>query len=268
MSVLTVIPARLGATRLPRKPLRLLGGVPVVVRVYQRVLSTGVSDVCVVATDHQDILDACKEYDVPAVLTSSDHPSGTDRVAEVASRFDYINHSVILNVQGDEPFVTAEALRGAVNCVLRGPAEIGTVAAFAPESILQRPDVVKVVRDDNEGLALYFSRAPIPFLRDSSDAHRLSALVRQHVGVYAYTPRALREWVKHPPHPLELVERLEQLRPLAHGWQIAVADVGAAPEGGIDTEDDLARANARWIEQEAHATAARGAFPTQIPSTA
>lgn len=268
MSVLTVIPARLGATRLPRKPLRLLGGVPVVVRVYQRVQTIGVSDDCVVATDHQDILDVCREYGVPAVLTSSHHPSGTDRVAEVASRAEYSDHRVILNVQGDEPFVTAQALRGAVDQILNGLAEIGTVAAFAPEEILKRPDVVKVVRA-NDGFALYFSRAPIPFLRDPSDAPMLPALVRQHVGVYAYTPRALREWVKLPQHPLELVERLEQLRPLANGWRIAVADVDAAPEGGIDTEEDLVRANARWTEYEktVHAAATGSALPNQIPST-
>ena len=266
MSVLTVIPARLGATRLPRKPLRLLGGVPVVVRVFQRVQMFGVSDTCVVATDHQDILDACREFDVPAVLTSLNHPSGTDRVAEVAALARYQGFDVVLNVQGDEPFVTAEALRGAVHLVASGLAQIGTVAAMVPEDVLSRPDVVKVVRD-NHGFALYFSRAPIPFLRDPSDAPLHSTLVRQHVGVYAYTPHALREWVTLPPHPLELVERLEQLRPLAHGLRIAVADVAAAPEGGIDTEDDLTRANARWMQDDVHATATGIAFSNQIPST-
>ena len=267
MSVLTVIPARLGATRLPRKPLRLLGGVPVVVRVYQRVQLIGVSDTCVVATDHQDILDACRAYNVPAVLTSSNHPSGTDRVAEVAALASYHGFDVVLNVQGDEPFVTAEALHGAVNQVANGRADIGTVATWASDEILKRPDVVKVVRD-NRGFALYFSRAPIPFLRDPGDAPLLSMMVRQHVGVYAYTPHALREWVKLPPHPLELIERLEQLRPLAHGLRIAVADVAAAPEGGIDTEDDLERANARWMQDDIHATATGTAFLNQIPSTA
>lgn len=268
MSVLTVIPARLGATRLPRKPLRLLGGVPVVVRVYQRVQSLGIGSACVIATDHQEILDICAQYDVPGVLTASNHPSGTDRVAEVASLSQFAHHDVILNVQGDEPFVTREALMGAVAQVAGGKAEIGTVAAFAAPEVLLRPDVVKVVRDNN-GFALYFSRAPVPFLRDPSDAVVQSTLVRQHVGVYAYSPRALREWVSLPPHPLEIVERLEQLRPLAHGLRIAVADVAAAPEGGIDTEDDLVRANARWNENETtvHAAATGSAFLNQIPST-
>lgn len=265
MSVLTVIPARLGATRLPRKPLRLLGGVPVVVRVYQRVMSLGVADACVVATDHEEILDVCAKHGVPSELTSSEHPSGTDRVAEVASRPQFSGHSVILNVQGDEPFVTREAVHGAVRQVADGRADIGTVAAYATAEILHRPDVVKVVRDNN-GFALYFSRAPIPFLRDPSDFATQSALVRQHVGVYAYAPHALRQWVSLPPHPLELVERLEQLRPLAHGLRIAVADVHAAPEGGIDTEEDLVRANARWTEHEltSNAVAARNALPNEI----
>lgn len=277
MSVLTVIPARLGATRLPRKPLRLLGGVPVVVRVYQRVSDLGFGDHAVVATDHQEILDACAEHGVPAVLTGSNHPSGTDRVAEVAAREEYRGHTVILNVQGDEPFVTREALAGAVEQVLSGRAMIGTVAAPAPQSVLARPDVVKVVRND-QGLALYFSRAAIPFLRDGtseSDSSLQSALVRQHIGVYAYAPAALREWVSLPPHPLELVEKLEQLRPLAHGLTIAVADVPAAPASGIDTEEDLIRANARWDLDHAlsepsvaeRAVAASTAFHTQIPST-
>lgn len=244
MSVLAVIPARLGATRLPRKPLRLLGGLPLVVRVYQNVAAMGVADQCVVATDSQEILDACAHADVPAVLTRTDHPSGTDRVAEVAARAEFSAHDVIVNVQGDEPFVSRLAIEGAVAIVASGGAPIGTAAVSVPQRALLQPDVVKVVcRDD--GTALYFSRAPIPFLRDPSDAERLSPLVRQHLGIYAYTPVALQQWVRWAPHPLELVERLEQLRPLAHGLAIGVAAVTAA-EGGIDTEDDLARANAHW----------------------
>jgi 3-deoxy-manno-octulosonate cytidylyltransferase (CMP-KDO synthetase) len=253
--------------------------VPVVVRVYQRVIAIGVAAKCVVATDHQDILDVCRAHSVPAVLTSGTHPSGTDRVAEVAALAEHAEFDVILNVQGDEPFVTAEALHGAVQQVAEGRAEIGTVAAVASQDVLARPDVVKVVRDNN-GLALYFSRAPIPFLRDAADTEIQAPLVRQHVGVYAYSPAALRAWVQLSPHPLELVERLEQLRPLAHGFRIAVADVAAAPAGGIDTEEDLVRANAHWIASTEHrsshdtnfhaqpnAIADGRAFPNQIPST-
>lgn len=244
MPVLAVIPARLGATRLPRKPLRLLGGEPLVVRVYQRVRALAVADDVVVATDHEDIQRVCVAHGVPVVMTRDDHPSGTDRVAEVAARPEFAGMNVVLNVQGDEPFVSREALAGAVSVVAAGRAPIGTAAVpIAPEA-LTRPEVVKVVCTD-DGRALYFSRAPIPFLRDPSDAALLEPLVRQHVGVYAYAREALRQWVAWAPHALELVERLEQLRPLAHGVAIGVAHVPVA-EGGIDTEDDLRRANERW----------------------
>lgn len=244
MPVLAVIPARLGATRLPRKPLRLLGGLPLVVRVYQRVVSMGAADHCVVATDDLEVLDACRAHEVPAMLTASHHPSGTDRVAEVAALREFAIFDIVLNVQGDEPFVSREAMAGAVAMVASGRAPIGTAAVVADAAILGRPDIVKVVVGD-DARALYFSRAAIPYLRDAEDAERQASCIRQHVGVYAYQRDALQQWVGFAPHPLELVERLEQLRPLAHGIGIAVADVDDAV-GGIDTEDDLARANARW----------------------
>ncbi|WP_411280353.1 3-deoxy-manno-octulosonate cytidylyltransferase [Gemmatimonas sp.] len=244
MSILAVIPARLGATRLPRKPLRLLAGEPLIVRVYQRVLALAIADYVVVATDHPEVFSACECRGIPVVLTREDHPSGTDRVAEVAERSEFSHFAVILNVQGDEPFVSHEALAGAVAIVTGGQAPIGTAAVPVPVAALSKPDIVKVVRGE-DGCALYFSRAPIPFLRDPTDAGSQQALVRQHVGVYAYTRDALRAWVGWAPHPLERVERLEQLRPMAHGLAIGVADVPTA-EGGIDTEDDLERANLRW----------------------
>jgi 3-deoxy-manno-octulosonate cytidylyltransferase (CMP-KDO synthetase) len=242
MPVLAVIPARLGATRLPRKPLRLLGGEPLVVRVYQRVAALQVADHVVVATDHQDIEAACVARGIPVVNTRADHPSGTDRVAEVASHPEFASYGIVLNVQGDEPFVSREALAGAVEIVASGMAPIGTAAVPVPLDAQGRPDIVKVVCTD-DGRALYFS--PIPFLRDPADAALLGPYVRQHVGVYAYTRQALQQWVSWSPHTLELIERLEQLRPLAHGVPIGVAHVPAA-EGGIDTEDDLHRANERW----------------------
>jgi 3-deoxy-manno-octulosonate cytidylyltransferase (CMP-KDO synthetase) len=243
MTVLAVIPARLGATRLPRKPLRLLGGVPLIVRVAERVAGMGVASTCVVATDSAEVLAVCTAAGVRAVLTRDDHPSGTDRVAEVAAREEFAHFGVILNVQGDEPFVRPDAVLGAVEVVRRGDAPVGTAAAHAAPDILHRPDVVKVVCTD-AGRALYFSRAPIPFLREPSDASVQAPLVRQHIGVYAYTREALAQWVTLAPHPLELTERLEQLRPLAHGMAIGVAVVAAGGEGGIDTEDDLRRADA------------------------
>jgi 3-deoxy-manno-octulosonate cytidylyltransferase (CMP-KDO synthetase) len=179
------------------------------------------------------------------VLTRASHPSGTDRVAEVAARAEFRRYDVVVNVQGDEPFLGAEAVRGAV-AMVRGEIELGTAAVRAEPAVLDEPSVAKVVCSDS-GRALYFSRAPIPFLRDAADAPLRAPLVRQHLGVYAYTPAALAAWVALEPHPLELVERLEQLRPLAAGMAMGVALVSPAPlMGGVDTEADLARANLLW----------------------
>jgi 3-deoxy-manno-octulosonate cytidylyltransferase (CMP-KDO synthetase) len=249
MPVLAVIPARLGATRLPRKPLRLLGGLPLVVRVYQRVVGVQVADACVVATDAPEVARVCEAHGIPVVLTDERHPSGTDRVAEVATRPEFAHYDIILNVQGDEPFVSREALAVAVGIVARGVAPIGTVAVAATSAALAQPDIVKVVRRD-DGRALYFSRAAIPFLREQGDAAVHDPMIRQHVGVYAYTRDALQQWVAWPSHPLELIERLEQLRPLAHGLEIGVGDV-TETERGIDTEADLVRANDRWARVDA-----------------
>jgi len=247
VTTLAVIPARLGATRLPRKPLRLLAGVPLVIRVWERVSALGVAERCVIATDHSDIVDAARAAGADFALTDPRHPSGTDRVAEVVARPEFHVFDSILNVQGDEPFVSAEALRGAVELVESGRFPLATAAIPASTDILRAPDVVKVVRAD-DGRALYFSRAPIPFLRDEGDSGLLTELVLQHLGVYAYTRDALAKWVALPPHPLERVERLEQLRPLAAGIPMGVARLSEATENvrGIDTEDDLEQANERW----------------------
>jgi 3-deoxy-manno-octulosonate cytidylyltransferase (CMP-KDO synthetase) len=253
MRLLAVIPARLGATRLPRKPLRLLGGRPLVVRVWEHVVRLGVADRCVVATDHADVAAAVRGAGGEAVVTRDDHPSGTDRIAEVARLPEFAAFDAVVNIQGDEPFASAEVVHAASALVVGGRFPVGTVACPAPADVLASPDVVKVVTTD-EGQALYFSRAPVPFLReggDVGDRARRDALVRRHVGIYAYTRDALARWVAAPPHPLEQVERLEQLRPLAAGTPIGVAVVRAAPPPGIDTEHDLADANARWAAWEA-----------------
>jgi 3-deoxy-manno-octulosonate cytidylyltransferase (CMP-KDO synthetase) len=247
VKTLAVLPARLGSTRLPRKPLRLLGGLPLIVRVWQRVTALAVADHVVVATDSPEILRVVEAAGGDAVLTRADHPSGTDRVAEVAARAEFRGFEAIVNVQGDEPFVPDGAVRGAATMVTSGRFPLGTVAAPAASSILAAPDVVKVVTAD-DGRALYFSRASIPWCRDDADAALRSTLVRQHIGVYAYTRDALASWVALPVHPLEQVERLEQLRPLAAGLAMGVALLDEAPPGGVDTEDDLERANARWTE--------------------
>ena len=166
MKTLAVIPARLGATRLPRKPLRLLAGRPLVVRVWERVAAMDVAERCVIATDSEEVAAAARKDGAEAVLTSADHPSGTDRVAEVAKRREFAGFDVVLNVQGDEPFISADAVRGALGMV-RGEFKIGTAAVHATAAVLMEPSVVKVVTAD-DGRALYFSRAAIPFLRRSS----------------------------------------------------------------------------------------------------
>ena len=250
MSTLAVIPARLSATRLSRKPLRLLAGVPIVIRVWQRVIALGVADRCLIATDSPEVQRAAHDAGAECMLTRDDHPSGTDRVAEVVSHAEYGRFDVVLNVQGDEPFINGAALQGAAGCVTGGRFELGTAAAHAPLAALETPHVVKVVCAD-DGRALYFSRAGIPALRDGQDLPVLEGTVRQHIGVYAYTPRALRRWVSLPEHPLERIERLEQLRPLAAGMAMGVATIDEAPPGGLDTEDDLTRANENWTHLSA-----------------
>jgi 3-deoxy-manno-octulosonate cytidylyltransferase (CMP-KDO synthetase) len=241
-----VIPARLGATRLPRKPLRLLAGVPIVVRVLERVRALRVADYVVVATDSDEIIDAVAEAGGEAIPTAITHPSGTDRIAEVVRTVFDDQFDAILNVQGDEPFVSGAAVRGALAQVTERGFPLGTAAVRAPRDVLTQPDVVKVVAAD-DGAAMYFSRAPIPFLRDSADSVELDEQVLHHVGVYAYTPAALAHWVFLPPHPLERIERLEQLRPLAAGMRMGVAVIDGPLRSGIDTEADLERANREWM---------------------
>jgi 3-deoxy-manno-octulosonate cytidylyltransferase (CMP-KDO synthetase) len=243
--VLAIIPARRGATRLPDKPLRLLGGKPLIVRVLERVVSFGLAADVVVATDDHEIAGAVEAAGGRAVLTRADHPSGTDRVAEVARQPEFASAGILLNIQGDEPFVDEAAARGALALVESGLTPIGTAAVPASPDILATTDCVKVVCSDDHR-ALYFSRAPIPFLRDASDVDVRNSLVRQHLGIYAYTATALQAWVALPVHPLEQVERLEQLRPLAAGIAIGVAAGSPVVVGGIDTEADLVRANAYW----------------------
>lgn len=245
MTTLAVIPARLGATRLPRKPLRLLGGAPLIVRVWERLTALALADRVVVATDSEEVARTAREAGAECVLTDPRHPSGTDRVAEIVRKSDFARYDVIVNVQGDEPFLPADATRGAIELVASGAFPLGTAAVPAPPSVLDSPDVVKVVRAD-DGRALYFSRAGIPFLRDGAERSERDAMVLQHLGIYAYTREALARWVALPPHALERVERLEQLRPLAAGMAMGVAVLEEAAPRGIDTEEDLRLANDRW----------------------
>jgi len=245
MRTLAVIPARLGATRLPRKPLRLLAGIPLVVRVFQRVMEIGVADRVVVATDSDEVASVIASHGGEAVMTAAHHPSGTHRVAEVGRRPEFRGYDVIVNVQGDEPFVSARAVLGATRMVTDARFSLGTAAVMAPLAILGDPNVVKVVAAD-DGRAMYFSRGAIPHLRDPVDSELLRTRVWQHVGVYAYDWSALMQWIELPESPLEQIERLEQLRPLAAGMAMGVALIDEPVRPGIDTEQDLERANREW----------------------
>jgi 3-deoxy-manno-octulosonate cytidylyltransferase (CMP-KDO synthetase) len=237
--VLGVIPARLGSRRLPRKPLLPLAGEPLILWVVRRVAELGVCDRVVVATDSQEIAAAVGRAGYVAVLTSPAHDSGTARVAEVVEMKDFSDYDLILNVQGDEPLMAADAIRGAVARV-RGGDPIGTAAGTLDPALAADPNRVKVVVG-RTGRALYFSRAPIPFDRDGSG----SVAYHQHVGVYAYTRDALRRWMQLSPVPHEAWERLEQLRPLLHGMPIGVALFDGPVAPGVDTADDLG-----WTERE------------------
>lgn len=242
MPVLAVIPARLGSTRLSRKPLQLLGGIPLVVRVVERVCGFGLADMVVVATDAEAVAEAVAGAGVAVAMTAPDLESGTDRVAAVASLPAYAGCDVVVNVQGDEPFLPREAFEGAVRRV-RGGEDIGTAAAPLDPESAGDPGRVKVVTD-LAGRALYFSRAVIPHWRD--DGPPAAGTYWQHLGIYAMRRGTLARWQRLTPTRLERAERLEQLRALEHGLTIGVARLTEPAPPGIDTPDDLRRAEAFW----------------------
>lgn len=242
MRVLGVIPARLGSTRLPNKPLQPLAGEPLITRVIERVLEHGLIEELVVATDSPRVVQVVERSGVRALLTNAGHQTGTDRVAEVASRPDFAAFDTIVNIQGDEPFIAREALAGALGRVERGD-EIGTAAAPLDVTLAGDPSRVKVVTDAR-GRALYFSRAVIPYRREPDDPS--DGLYWQHLGIYAFTRAALARWVTLPPCAAEQAERLEQLRALHNGLTIGVARLREPALPGVDTAEDLRRAEAHW----------------------
>ena len=245
MSNFTVlIPARLGSTRLPRKPLADIGGLPMIVRVAQRAGRSAASQV-IVATDHPDIVAACQAHGVRALLTRADHASGSDRLAEACEQLGLDGEDRVLNVQGDEPLI-APALIDACAALLetRRDCVMGTAAhALTQADELHNSNVVKVVLDA-AGRALYFSRAPIPFWRDADATGLASPAPLRHIGLYAYRAGFLRRFATLAPSPLERIESLEQLRVLWHGERIAVHVTETAPGPGVDTPEDLARVRA------------------------
>jgi 3-deoxy-manno-octulosonate cytidylyltransferase (CMP-KDO synthetase) len=242
MRVLGVIPARLGSTRLPNKPLQPLAGEPLITRVVERVLDHDLVDQLVVATDSERVVAVVEQSGARAVLTSRSHSTGTERVAEVAGRAEFAGFDTIVNIQGDEPFLSREALAGALERVGQGD-QIGTAAAPLEPALAEDPDRVKVVTDAR-GRALYFSRALIPYRREDGDSSE--GLYWQHIGIYACTRAALVRWIGLPPSPAEQAERLEQLRALHDGMSIGVARLREPAIPGVDTAEDLRRAEAHW----------------------
>ncbi len=243
MSFIVIIPARLASTRLPNKPLADLGGKPMVVRVAERAAQSGASQV-VVATDHADIVAACERHGVAARMTRADHPSGTDRIAEVAAALRLPDDAVVVNVQGDEPLIDP-ALISATAALIDARVPMATAAhPIADVADVFNPNVVKVVQD-KAGRALYFSRATIPWHRDAfaQSKETLPSGYRplRHIGLYAYSNAFLQAYPKLALSPLEQIEALEQLRVLWHGYPIAVHVTQTAPAAGVDTPEDLAR---------------------------
>jgi 3-deoxy-manno-octulosonate cytidylyltransferase (CMP-KDO synthetase) len=244
-----LIPARMASTRLPDKPLADLGGLPMVVRVAQVALQSGAQQVAV-ATDDARVQAACAAHGITALMTRADHPSGSDRLAEACDLLGLADDAVVVNLQGDEPLMPPEALRQAAELLhQRSDCDISTLAhPIEAVSEFTSPNVVKVVTDVR-GTALYFSRAPIAWWRDGF-AHGVDQLPAErplrHIGLYAYRVGFLRRFPRLGVAPLERLESLEQLRALWHGHRIAVWVTPEAPMPGVDTPEDLARAQA-WF---------------------
>lgn len=235
-----VIPARHSSTRLPGKPLLDICGKPMVLRVLDRALEAGADEVWV-ATDHQGIADVVERAGGKVILTAAEHPSGTDRLAEVATRLGWADDDVVVNVQGDEPLIPPQLI-GAAAAALTDDAEAAIATACHPLESAEEffnPNVVKVVLDRRQ-VALYFSRAPIAYPRDTPDQLPSPAPLR-HIGIYGYRVSFLRLFPKLAQAPLERTESLEQLRALWHGHRIAVHITPHAPGPGVDTPEDLER---------------------------
>ena len=248
---IVVIPARLASTRLPRKPLAEIGGAPMIVRVAQQAQKSQASRV-IVATDSDEVLVVCQQYHIEALKTRTAHLTGTDRLSEVVDILQLPGDAMLVNVQGDEPFIPPELINLVAKALHDSPsAAIATVGvALSHEADIQNPNIVKIVHN-HLGEALYFSRAPIPFLRDPGSAvnpaQRLVPCLR-HIGLYAYVSHFLRAFTSLSPAPIELAESLEQLRALWYVYKIQIVQSHEAPPAGVDTPEDLYRAQQKWDE--------------------
>jgi 3-deoxy-manno-octulosonate cytidylyltransferase (CMP-KDO synthetase) len=240
-----VIPARMASSRLPDKPLADIAGLPMVVRVAQRAQLSQAKQV-VVAADDDRIVRACQAHGIQALLTRQDHVSGSDRLAEACHLLGLPDDAVVVNVQGDEPLIRPELINDVARVLTERPDASMSTAAHTIGSVAEftNPNVVKVVMDARQ-MALYFSRAPIPWWRDGQTNAGFQTLPTpaplRHIGIYAYRAGFLALFPQLPPSPIESMESLEQLRALWHGHRIAVHVASEAPGPGVDTPEDLAR---------------------------
>jgi 3-deoxy-manno-octulosonate cytidylyltransferase (CMP-KDO synthetase) len=248
-SVVAVIPARYASTRLPGKPLVPLAGKPMVQHVYERTKLASTVNRVIVATDDQRIIDAVRAFGGEARMTRADHRTGTERIAEVAA---HESGHVFVNVQGDEPLIDPAAIDTAVQALLEGePAQIATVATpIRVTADIMDPNIVKTVLDFDEN-ALYFSRAPIPWVRDTQ--HKVHVKYWKHLGLYVFQRDALLEYPTLPQGELERIEQLEQLRWLENGWKIRVAEV-EHDAVSVDVPEDVVRVEKLMEEEKRPAT--------------
>ncbi|MCP1660728.1 3-deoxy-manno-octulosonate cytidylyltransferase [Neisseria perflava] len=241
-----LIPARLSSSRLPGKALADIHGKPMVVRVAEQAAKSKAARI-VVATDHADIQTACEAHGVEVVLTSDKHESGSTRLAEAAAKLKLPQHLIVVNVQGDEPLIDPELINRTAETLVENNVQMATAAHELHDfDEFMNPNVVKVVLDKNRN-ALYFSRAPIAYPRDSmlkGERKLPEAAPLRHIGIYAYRAGFLQRYAEMSVSPLETTESLEQLRVLWHGFPIAVEITAQAPAAGVDTQEDLDRVRA------------------------
>jgi len=231
-----IIPARIGSSRFPNKVLADIGGIPMVIRTAMAVKEI---DSVVIATDAQEVMDIAKEHGIDAVMTATTHKSGTDRIYEAAKKLGLEDNEIVINVQGDEPFIEHEVVQAIYDLSKKNASNkkimMNSCYKFITNPEADDPNIVKVVTDSDD-IALYFSRAKIPYPRD----HHFDRY-KGHLGIYGFTVRSLQHYCALSPAPLEDIEKLEQLRALHHGYSVAMVEVDTK-SFGIDTQEDLERA--------------------------
>ena len=243
MEFVVVIPARYASTRLPGKPLADICGKPMIQHVYEKACLSGASKV-VIATDHQKVFDAAKHFTNDVLMTREDHQSGTERLAEVVDLLNLSEDTIVVNVQGDEPLLSPDNVSQVATLLAQSTAPMATLSvAIEERDEVFNPNAVKVVSDINKN-ALYFSRASIPFDRSAMMAEQQPlnlAPFQRHVGIYAYRAGFIKQYIQLSVSPLEVLESLEQLRVLYHGYAIKIEQALVTPHAGVDTPEDLAK---------------------------